>query len=487
MDLSLAPALADGLRAAGYTARALAELWGAAAEAAIRRGDNAPATRVLGTAAPLDVLARALFLGQDVGPAELTAALPGGAARAAVDLGILRHSGDRIVPELVVRPHVLGPERRDAWIVSDRDELAGVAPLRADHVLGVGGAGRTLTSLMPPSGSGRALDLGCGCGILALELCERGYDVVATDISARALRMTELNAALNGCDRIQTRLGSLYEPVSGDRFALIASNPPFVITPRSPDVTRYEYRDGGRAGDALMAQVLGGLADHLEPHGQARVLGNWENDVQRAASWSQGLGMWLIERERLDPAAYAQVWIRDGGTAPGTAEYARLMTAWLDDFAARDVDSVGMGWVIATAADPTLARTESIGQQVSPDLLGAHVASALATHERLAATSDDELAASVLVVAGDITEARHHLPGQDSPSVIELRQGGGLARTVGVDPALAALVGACDGDLPVGVLMDAIAELMEVDAAELRAELAPRVRELLFCGMLTFA
>jgi hypothetical protein len=57
---------------------------------------------------------------------------------------------------------------------------------------------------------------------------------------------------------------------------------------------------------------------------------------------------------------------------------------------------------------------------------------------------------------------------------------------VPADPGLAALVGACDGDLTVGALVDAIASLLEVDAAELRGELLPAVRELLFTGFLRF-
>ncbi|MBN9172599.1 MAG: SAM-dependent methyltransferase, partial [Microbacterium sp.] len=55
------------------------------------------------------------------------------------------------------------------------------------------------------------------------------------------------------------------------------------------------------------------------------------------------------------------------------------------------------------------------------------------------------------------------------------------------DPALAALVGACDGDLSIGVLIAAIAELLEVDADALRADLLPRVRELVFTGFLDVA
>ncbi len=76
------------------------------------------------------------------------------------------------------------------------------------------------------------------------------------------------------------------------------------------------------------------------------------------------------------------------------------------------------------------------------------------------------------------------MPGDEAPQVIELRQGGGFGRTLQVDPGTAALVGACDGDLAVGVLIDAIAELLEVDAALLRADVLPRVRELVFTGFL---
>lgn len=83
-----------------------------------------------------------------------------------------------------------------------------------------------------------------------------------------------------------------------------------------------------------------------------------------------------------------------------------------------------------------------------------------------------------------MTEARHHLPGSEHPSVIELRQGGGFARTVTADSALAALVGASDGDLRVEQIVEALAELFEVPMAELWADLEPRVRELVRDGIL---
>ncbi len=84
----------------------------------------------------------------------------------------------------------------------------------------------------------------------------------------------------------------------------------------------------------------------------------------------------------------------------------------------------------------------------------------------------------------DVTEARHLLPGDDDPSVIELRQGGGFARTLSVDPALAAFVGACDGELTVMQIAAALADLFEVPFADLWADLEPRIRSLVFDGFL---
>ena len=60
-----------------------------------------------------------------------------------------------------------------------------------------------------------------------------------------------------------------------------------------------------------------------------------------------------------------------------------------------------------------------------------------------------------------------------------------LGRVVSADTGLAALVGACDGELAVGAIVAALAQLLEVDEAALRADLLPAVRALLADGLLT--
>ena len=502
-DPELCRALADDLRAAGFDAHALRAAWGETADTAIVRGLRSPAVRALGQRVdPLAVLGRLLVLGMPQPESSVSSALPRTGVDGFVKLGLGSVGGGSVSPLAIVRPQSFADDRGSGqwWIASDLDEAAIGGALPEDHVLGVGGASLTLAGLQLPTPVERGLDIGSGCGIQALRARRDVAEVVATDVSERALRFTRLNALLNGVSGIRTRRGSLFEPVAGEQFDRIVSNPPFVITPRVAGVPAYEYRDGGMQGDDLVAAFVSGLGAHLAPGGVAQLLGNWESrdgesGLDRARTWVESsslpLDAWIVERESLDPLSYAELWIRDGGTLPGSPEFAALVDAWLDDFSARGVTAIGFGYVLLrrpAAGVPTLARYERVPQALDPRTgLGAHYADALAAHDRLAGLDETELAASVLVVAADVTEARHHLPGVESPSVIELRQGGGFARTIPVDPGLAALVGACDGDLAVGVLIDAIASLLEVDAAELRTDLLPAVRELLFTGFLRFA
>jgi methylase of polypeptide subunit release factors len=493
-------ALGRDLTAARYTVDRLRALWGDDAGAALERGNRVPARRALDARDdPAATLATVLLLGLPVPAAALDAALPTTGSAGAAALGLVRLDGDLARPEVDLRPYAFVDSRGagEWWIASDLGELVTGGALRTDHVLGVGGASVTLSGLLLPGPYAAALDLGTGCGIQALHLAREASRVVATDISSRALEFAAFNAALNGVGSIEFRLGSLFEPVAGERFDRVVSNPPFVITPRADDVPEYEYRDGGLVGDAIVEQLVRRVGEHLVPGGVAQLLGNWEDravaGLDRAQSWAResGLDSWIVQRDRLDPARYAETWVRDGGTLPASPEGADLIGAWLDDFAARGVVGVGVGYVLLRrpAEAPTLARAERLDAPIgeAAAALGSHLAEALAAQDRAATLPDAELAAQVLVVAPDVTEERSHWPGEEHPSVLVLRQGGGFHREVRVDPGLAAVVGACDGDLPLGAIVAAVADLLEVDAAELAAVVLPAVRELLAGGLLRFA
>lgn len=83
---------------------------------------------------------------------------------------------------------------------------------------------------LPPNTALRVADLGTGSGAIALALAsERPHAaVLATDASVDALAVASANALRNGLSHVVFREGSWFEPLRGERFHLIVSNPPYV-------------------------------------------------------------------------------------------------------------------------------------------------------------------------------------------------------------------------------------------------------------------
>ena len=522
------PEQAASLRAdladSGWGVEAVAALLGEAADAALRREIRLPALRSVRAAladgpapSPVAVLTALFMLGEPVPATALDAALPRTAAAGAAAIGLVGEpDGAGCVRALVdLRPHEAVDDAGEVrwWVASDLGELVTGRALAPDHVLGVGGAGLTLVGLTPRTRVRTALDLGCGCGIQTLYLLRHAEHVVATDISARALAFTAFNAALAGVSvtgapdagsepvlgsgRLELLRGSLLEPVVGRRFDLIASNPPFVLTPpavREAGLPLMEYRD---AGGPTLPALVAGLGEHLEPGAVAVMLGNWEHRGtgswrDAVAAWvPEELDAWVIERELQDPVEYATMWLRDGGLTPerDAEGFDAALEAWIDDFEARDVRGVGFGYLIVhrprRPREPwrLLEEVTTSGQGV----LGPHVAEVLEVREQLAGLDDEAVADLHPLLAPDVTEERHLIPGAAEPTVILLRQGGGLGRALQTSTAVAALAGVADGELSVGQVASAVAALSELNAADgaaLRVEMVEAARHLLTTGFL---
>ncbi|ROS31636.1 methyltransferase [Cellulomonas sp. PhB150] len=499
-DPSLVETLRSDLTATGYGVVGVEELLGPVAADALHREEPVPALRRSAASTdPLAALVRLFLLGLAVPSEQVRRALPRLGVAGAAALGLVEESGGEVRALVDLRPYTAadGHGEVDWWIASDLGELATGRALRTDHVLGVGGASTTLAQVTVRSEVGRVLDLGTGCGIQALHASRHAQQVVATDISQRALAFTRFNAALAGVE-LDLRLGSMLDPVAGSELDLVVSNPPFVITPRSADVPAYEYRDGGRAGDAIVRDLVTGIGSVLAPGGVAQMLGNWE--VTRGSSWDERVGQWIdesgldgwvVQRELQDPAQYAETWIRDGGTTPDRDldAWRTRYGAWLDDFASRDVEAIGFG-IITLRRPPlgvaTMRRLEEVTGTVQQPL-GPAIAASLAAETWLSSSSDEVLAAAHLVVAPDVTEERYLTPGAVDPQVVLLRQGGGFGRAVQAGTALAGFVGACDGDLSAGQIVGALGALLGVPAQDVAADVLPSVRGLVRDGLLVVA
>ena len=484
---------------------------------------------------------------------------------------------DCVSPPSLYRAAAVDARRRDdVLIASDWGELAGAIP-GPDHVMPVGGATRTLAALAAYGADERVLDVGTGCGYHAILAALCGARVTATDVSARALGYARFNAALAGTE-IDLRRGSLLEPVRGprsdpadavdsadslsaarERYDVVVSNPPFVITPNAARADGVRtYRDGGREGDSLLAELVGELRGVLAPGGRAWMLGNWEIKASDAApdrplgsasdlscdaapdrplgsasdllcdaspdrqldavpDWARGpaawipdgLDAWVIQREVLAPPDYAEMWLRDGGQTPRDRGYEKAYAAWLEDFARRGVVGVGMGYISVRAPEGEsgdwdagnwdAACSNAAGSNVedsakrrpwrrfeelsgpAPIDLHGYVEGVWA-HRDLLRAGDSALLAARLDCRG--VEHRLHAPGQPEPFMLKLAQVAGFAAEVQVTSAVAGVVGACDGELTLGALCDAVAQLLGEPAEDVRTEVLPAVRELVGLGIL---
>jgi hypothetical protein len=475
--------LRAALQGAGFTYDAVAGLLGTHAHEALGRNETTPGLRRTLDGSPLATLTR-LFLLQTAVPVEhADRALPG--LRAELEHGhFLRTSGGEVRALLDVRPYSASDHQgdQDLWVVSDLTPgLDGPMTRVADyHVLGISPAATSLAQLTIRDPVGRSLDLGTGCGVQALHLARHSDHVVATDINERAVWMAGFNAALNELSTIEPRTGYFFAPVREETFDLIATNPPFVISPASG--RRLVYRDSGLPGDDVVSHIVRNGPGHLTDGGWLQVLANWA--IHRDLPWDERIAAWVpdgcsafvVQREVVDPAAYVELWLKDEGLH-GAPDYLERYDAWLGWFEDQGVQGIGFGWINvhkAVHASDYLDWPYAVEQPVAPAVRDwAHAVT------RLVGEGDR------LRVRVDVVQETTGEPGSEDPETIVLRQQRGLCRARQVDTVEAALVGACDGDLSVGQILDAVATLTEQDPGQLRATYLPVVGGLVVEGFLT--
>lgn len=491
VDTALLHALRTDFEACGFSVDAVSDLLGEGAHSALHREQRLPALRRARRENNLlATMIRLFVLADEVPACDVEAACAHTTVEGLHTLGLVQ-VGELVRATVQIQPHeaTFNDETARWWVASDLGEaLTGTAPSN-DHVLGIGGATRTLLSLTPRSCVETALDLGTGCGILALYLARHAERVIATDLSARACAFARFNAALNRAN-IEVRKGSLFDPVADEQFDLIVSNPPFVIT---PDTLREEglvtYRDAGRAGDTLVADVVRGAVAHLTAHGRAFILGNWE--VPEGEVWDahprtwledQPAHAWVIERESLDPNQYIEMWMRDNAatTTRTHAEFETAYAAWLRDFDARSVLRIGLGIIALQNTTETPHQKFSritTSTSAGGDYLD-RVLTDLAEYDWKIGEDD------VFVRADDVREERHYMPGEADPQIIIATQGDGFGQRLQLDTHAAAALGVCDGDLAMGQIITAISVIAGVERDEVARAVLGRFPDLVAAGMI---
>src|SRR5262245_916770 len=127
----------------------------------------------------------------------------------------------------------------------------------------------------------RVLDLGTGSGCIAISLARphKTAQVTAVDVSGDALAVAAINADRHGVrPRVALVEGDLFAPISGQKFDLVVSNPPYIAHREFPaldvGVRDFEPRsalDGGPDGLDYYRRIAGDVPGYLSPGGSVLV------------------------------------------------------------------------------------------------------------------------------------------------------------------------------------------------------------------------
>ena len=432
-----------------------------------------------------NTLFRLFIMGCGADESAVRSALPSCDIDSLVAGGLLLRKAEGLRSSAKLLPH------QGLYIAGDflAEHEEGSLPM--DAVLSVNNSSITLSALTVRRQVDRALDVGCGGGILALLAASHAGHVVGTDINQRALSFAMFNAKLNNITNTEWRRGSFFAPVENELYDLVVSNPPFVVSPQSGLL----FRDGGLGADLVSESMIRNAPRMLREGGYACILISWYRLEQqgwevRPSAWLEenGCDSWLICCHDEDPLTYASTWLRETESDRPT-RYAKLLDEWLDYY-----DRIGIGRLCFGAAimrkqsgRSNWLRCDEIGSTQGTSACGDHIERIFAAEDFLMNLADDaELLAQRLAVHTDVAFAQRLSPrdGAWSGVSFNIHVTHGLPFSGEADPVLFRLLGQFDGRR---LLQDAIRQVagdLELDFDSLAPACLQIVKKLIRTGML---
>jgi release factor glutamine methyltransferase len=129
------------------------------------------------------------------------------------------------------------------------------------------------------------LDMGTGCGLLAILAARKARKVVATDVNPAAVRCVLHNASLNDvADKIDVRQGSLFEPIKADEeFDVILFNAPYLPSEawEEHDMASRAWA-GGESGRQVIDRFIDEALRHLKANGRILLVQSTLSDVEKS-------------------------------------------------------------------------------------------------------------------------------------------------------------------------------------------------------------
>ena len=449
----------------------------------IRALDGVPGpvlVRRVGEETPLELLIRLLLLGVGVERDGARTALRPMTIEAWEALGLIETTSGFVRATYRVVPH-------DDLLLASDWPVSPMRPLRPDHVLGPNPSASLLANATVRPRVASVLDIGAGCGIQSLLAARHADRVVASDLNPRAVRIASFNAALNhvAVDCIE---GDLFEPVRGQRFDLVVSNPPFVISPTAS----FLFRDSELGGEGIGRALISNVAGLLNERGFCQLLTNWAHIEgvdwrERIEQAFQGCGCnaWVLAVHHAEPDIYASRWIQHLERTPEAVGGA--LDEWMRYYEREHIS--GITWCVVTMRRATGPRTwfqldELPGAIHSP--VGDHLLRCFDGRELLDGLGDDALLDLRPRVAPETRLEQQFTPAPEgwASGEAQLRLIGGLPLDLVVDTDVANLLVRCDGSLSLRELLVRAARATGAPADTVARKGAAATRHLIEAGFL---
>ncbi len=455
----------------GYSEAALIE----------RLGRSAPPTgddlqimlHLTAEATTTNTLIRLFLMGQELAADIVQSALPESFRTLCERFGLLQQSGNQYRASIAIVP--VG----EFLIASDAFQLLATEQASEFVLPASTHSANFLRKLILPGDAVDALDLGAGCGIHALFLSKQSEQVVASDISERAIRYIEFNALLNDRDNITAVRSDRFAGLDGKKFDHIVSNPPFVPGPGG----EYTYRDSQLELDEFCSKLAAEAADHLKPGGLFQMLCEWveiqgEQWSERLAGWFEDAGCdsWILHSLPVIPANYVAKRLTDIGNSDN--DIGQAFDKWVKYLTDRHVVAIHPGMVVIRKRQGNnWFHVHDFASDVE-DGAGAAVASAISACDCIYEFTDQQLLDSVVILSPQLRLEQSFERAENAwaPGQSVLSLSGGLPLVAEVDMAVLAFLNQLDGNRTIRDCAAKFSDAANAEASKVEADFLPIIR-----------
>lgn len=431
--------------------------------------------------ATLNLLVRLFWFGEIASADEISSTLPPEIVKGLLCCRLAERNGDVFVP--------------NCMLVHFGDLLLACDSVRRaqaeipDLVLGVNTPTRVLANSLINVPDASVLDLGTGCGTLAMVASHSARSVVATDINPRALAFTTFNAALNGVANVQTYVGDRFKPVCDQHFDIIVCNPPFFITPKP----RLLYTENPDELDSFVESLARTAPRFLKDGGCFQMLCEWvefqgDSWRNRLMKWFEGSGCdaLILKAYEKSPADYTLTRAAESASLHGEASEDMLLEH-IEYFSQRRVGKIlgglltlrrrtGKNWFLCEDMD-----------ELPDESIGGLLLERFATQDIMSSYTDSEMLGLKPRVCRGVQLVQESIQENQlwKPKRVFLERRAGLVRRLAFDSTAADIIVHFDGTRTLDRLITELAKQHKVPREQAVDNGLRLVRKLSSLGLIT--